>query len=36
MGFSTSLLPALARGNLVQAEKERLEKAMGLLLAWRS
>jgi O-antigen/teichoic acid export membrane protein len=32
-GVLNSLLPALARGNLAQAEKERLERAMGLLLS---
>lgn len=32
-GVLYSLLPALARGNLGQVEKERLEKAMGLLLS---
>jgi len=32
-GVLNSLLPALARGNFAQAEKERLEKAMGLLLS---
>ena len=32
-GVLNSLLPSLARGNFGQAEKERLEKAMGLLLS---
>ncbi len=32
-GVLNSLLPTLVRGNLAQAEKERLERAMGLLLS---
>jgi O-antigen/teichoic acid export membrane protein len=32
-GVLNSLLPTLARGNFAQAGKERLEKAMGLLLS---